>query len=773
VSDLLRPLIIVIGLSLLLTFVYQKSHVIDTASWKSAQYLLTKIEAQEHMLERDMLKIHDGNINHFDSLKYARKAILKDMQLLQEMLPEHMTKHYATLQQSIGQQSTALEHFMTNQAVLTNSLRFLPKAIALAIEAEPQRASHLYALHRDILHYLRTLDQTDAEHIQQNLMALAAHQSIRRHAEHVFQRNQRVFGAMHDFHAAGVFKQIALIGQELENYLEVSVSDLQRYQLWLMILALVLIAYIAWVVWRQTHIADDLRRALSKVDAQQSVLDEHAIVSIADQYGNITFANDKFCKISGYSREELLGQNHRIVNSAHHNKAFFKNMWQSIAQGQAWNGVIRNQNKAGHYYWVDATIVPFLDEAGKPYQYVSIHTDITRLIEQEDAERLHRKKLEHAQRLESLGVLAGGIAHDFNNLLTAIMGNAGLVDRTLEAGSPSKDKIQRVIKASEKAASLCKQMLAYSGKGHFIVQACDMSVLAQEMMELLQVSIDKNVVIKYELSEKLPSIEADVSQMHQVIMNLVTNANEAIEGHSGVITLSTGWLHADSQYLNALDGEENLATGDYVYMEVSDNGCGMDDKTIDKIFDPFYSTKLTGRGLGMSALHGIVRGHFGAIKVYSELGRGTTIKILFPVAEHASAPQDAAVKNRQLWHADGGVALIVDDEEMIRELAGVMLRDMGFEVLTAANGLEAVELYPEHKDAIKLVLLDMSMPKMDGEQTFRELRKMNPDVCVILSSGYNEQEATERFKGKGLAGFVHKPYLPDVLEKAVAKALES
>jgi len=766
---LVRPLIVVLGLSLLLALVYDKSSDLDVDGIKHAQHLLTKIESQHNIIERDMLKLHYGEIAHFDSLKYARRAMLEGVHILQDILPLELNRSGDGLQHAIQKQSLSIERFMADQAVLTNSLRFLPRA--LAYDADAEHSQYRHALHRDVLQYLRTSNQDDINKIQQHLAASFIHQSVRRHVEHILVRNRNVKHAMSVFHTTGVLQQTRKINSDLKTYIDEAIVEIQRYQFGLILLAFILIGYVVWVVWHQVRISQDLRRALRKVDAQQSALDEHAIVSITNPSGEITFANDKFCKISGYSKVELLGQNHRIVNSAHHPAVFFNNMWQIIADGQVWSGVIRNQNKGGDYYWVDTTIVPFLNEEGKPYQYVSIRTDVTRLIGQEEEERLHQKKLEHAQRLESLGVLAGGIAHDFNNLLTAIMGNAGLVDRVLNKNDPSKDKIQRVIEASEKAAGLCKQMLAYSGKGHFIVQACDVSVLAQEMMELLQVSIDKNVVIKYELSENLPVVEADVSQIHQVIMNLITNANEAIEGHSGVITLSTGWLHADRQYLGTTESEEDIAIGDYVYLEVSDNGCGMDDKTIDKMFDPFYSTKLTGRGLGMSALHGIVRGHQGTIKVYSELGRGTSIKVLLPVAEDASAPQIEVREKQQKWNADGAVALIIDDEEMIRELAGAMLREMGFDILTAVNGLEAVELYPAHKDDIKLVLLDMSMPKMDGEQTFRELRKMNPDVCVILSSGYNEQEATERFKGKGLAGFVHKPYLPDALEKAVSKAL--
>ncbi len=771
-KDLVRPLITVLCLSALLAFVYQQSQAIDVERIKNAQRLLVLIESQQHLIERDMLRIRNGDLVHFDSLKYAHRKMLKVNDSLLHILPVSVRDGSVELRKSIKAQNLAIEHFMSDQSILTNSLRFLPKAIAMAVQKAPTSTSQFYALHRDVLRYLRGANPAEADKIQQQLSSLSGSKYVQRHVGHILMRTQNVEKAIIGFHNADVVQKSQQISTALEVYLAAGVASMHRHQIWLIVLALVLIVYIGWVVWRQTRVAHDLRNALGLVDAQQSALDEYAIVTIADQKGDITYANDKFCEISGYSREEVIGKNHRILNSGLHEKSFFKEMWGTIIGGQTWHGVIQNRCKDGSYYWVNTSIVPFLDEDGKPYQYVSIRTDITRAVEHEEEERLHQKKLEHAQRLESLGVLAGGIAHDFNNLLTSIMGNAGLVDRTIKASDPTKDKVQRIIDASEKAASLCKQMLAYSGKGHFIVQACDMSLLAEEMMELLQISIDKNVIIKYELAANLPTINADVAQMHQVIMNLITNANEAIDGNSGVITLSTGWLHADQAYLKGVNSEENLPAGDYVYLEVSDNGCGMDKKMIDKIFDPFFTTKFTGRGLGLSAMLGIVRGHKGAVKVYSELRRGTTFKILFPIADPNStitSTDETAIAASM--HVESGTALVVDDEEMIREMASVMLSEMGFDILTAANGLEAVKLYPEHMDKIKLVLLDMSMPKMDGEETFRELRRMNPDVCVVLSSGYNEQEATERFKGKGLSGFVQKPYLPDALEKVVSKAL--
>jgi len=397
--------------------------------------------------------------------------------------------------------------------------------------------------------------------------------------------------------------------------------------------------------------------------------------------------------------------------------------------------------------------------------YLVLLTDIT------EEQRL-KEQMGHAQRLESLGVLAGGIAHDFNNLLTAIMGNSGLARSKLPPASVAHENLQRIETSTRRAADLCKQMLAYSGKGKFIVQPLNLTSTVEEMLDLLQVSIAKNVVLKFDLSRALPAVEADASQLQQVIMNLVINASEAVDNKSGIISVATGVMYADRRYLSETWLDEGLAEGRYAYLEVSDTGCGMDKATMAKIFDPFFTTKFTGRGLGMSAILGIVRGHKGAVKVYSEPDRGTTFKVLLPITDLSVSGSVVQQNDSANWQGEGTV-LIVDDEETIREVAGLMLEDMGFDVLLAENGLVAIDLYHKHKEEIAAVLLDMTMPKMNGEETFRELRRINPGVKVILSSGYNEQDATQRFMGKGLAAFIQKPYAPAELHSIMVQTLQS
>lgn len=378
------------------------------------------------------------------------------------------------------------------------------------------------------------------------------------------------------------------------------------------------------------------------------------------------------------------------------------------------------------------------------------------LIAEEEREHLERQ-IQHAQKLESLGVLAGGIAHDFNNLLLGILGNADLALLHLSPSATGREHIEEIVTISQRAADLCKQMLAYSGKGRFVVKAVSLSEVVEDMAHLLEVSLSKRAVIKYDFDQNLPAVEVDVTQVRQVIMNLITNASDAVGERSGIITIGTGAQECDHHYFDSTFCDDDLPEGIYIYMEVSDTGCGMDEDTKLKIFDPFFTSKETGRGLGMAAVLGIVRGHRGAVKVYSEPGRGTSIKILFPVSEQPAVPIENPPRIEADWHGTGTI-LVVDDDATIRALTKRILEMGGFDVLTASDGREGVDMFREHREEIKAVLLDMTMPRLNGEETFWEMRQIQSNVKVVLTSGYNEQDATNRFAGKGLAAFIQKPY---------------
>jgi nitrogen-specific signal transduction histidine kinase/CheY-like chemotaxis protein len=397
--------------------------------------------------------------------------------------------------------------------------------------------------------------------------------------------------------------------------------------------------------------------------------------------------------------------------------------------------------------------------------------DISDRKRAEEETRKLEAQVQHAQRLQSLGILAGGLAHDFNNLLTVILGNARIALLELPPGSPVVERLAEIETATSRAAELINQMLAYSGKGRFTLQAVDLSRVAEEIANLLRTVIPKKTEMQFNLESDLPAIEADPAQVRRIAMNLITNAAEAIGEGGGTIELSTGVMHADRTYLSGTYFDDHLPAGRYVYLEVSDTGCGMSLETQAKIFDPFFTTKFTGRGLGLAAVIGIVRAHQGALKVSSQPGLGSTFRLLFPgtdKTEKVRAEVPAGVRAGQ----SRGTILVVDDESGMRNLAGAILENSGFTVLTACDGGDAIRVFRLHAGEVVAIVLDLTMPVMNGEEAAVELRRIRAGVPIILSSGYSEQEVVARFAGKGLAGFLQKPYEPAELTEALQKALE-
>jgi len=371
-------------------------------------------------------------------------------------------------------------------------------------------------------------------------------------------------------------------------------------------------------------------------------------------------------------------------------------------------------------------------------------------------------QIQHSQKLESLGVLAGGIAHDFNNILTGILGNAGLAQSRLPEGSSARRPLVEIEKAAQHAAELADQMLAYSGKGRFAIEPLDLDHLVGEIVHLLRLSITKKAQLEFHLARNLPQVNGDISQIRQVVMNLITNASDALGDQAGQITVSTELVNADHAFLNEMYLKENLSPGSYVCLKVSDTGCGMDRETQDRLFDPFFTTKTTGRGLGMAAVLGILRGHKGSVQVTSNPHQGTTFTVLLPASTESKLEEDLP-QTTQSATSKKGIVLVVDDEEMVRTVARNILEDFGHEVLEASDGQEAVDLFSDSPSAIDAVLLDMTMPNIDGPETLRMLRHVKPQVRVLLSSGYSEQEALLLMADYDGVGFLKKPYLPGEL----------
>ncbi len=509
-------------------------------------------------------------------------------------------------------------------------------------------------------------------------------------------------------------------------------------------------------------------------------------VVFQDAQGSITSANPAAQRILGLTLDQLQG------------RTSMDPRWRSIrTDGTEWPGdehpamvSIRTGEKVqgavmGVFHppenttrWIEIDSVPlFHNGENEPGQVYTTFTDITDRHRAQEERRSLEAQVQHSQKLESLGVLAGGIAHDFNNLMMTILGNVDLTLLDLSPDSPVLSNIREVEEAAVRAADLAKQMLAYSGKGSFIVAPLNVNEVVGEMAHLLESSISKKADLTTRLESSVPPIKADATQIRQVVMNLITNASEAIgEDNRGTITITTGVQECSRAYLATSYIDEKQPAGCYVHIEVTDTGCGMDERTKSRLFDPFFSTKFTGRGLGMAAALGIIRGHGGAIIVDSEPGEGSTFRVLFPaIAEEVreSAPT-AVLPERDVFKGTGTV-LVVDDEDSVRRLAVAMVERLGFETLQAADGQEGVEVFEKNADIITCVILDLKMPRMDGCEACLEIKKIREDVPVVLSSAYQEAElsGSGSFDDYGLAGFIRKPYSRKELSATLQRVLDA
>ncbi|MGE4605417.1 MAG: ATP-binding protein, partial [Myxococcota bacterium] len=447
-----------------------------------------------------------------------------------------------------------------------------------------------------------------------------------------------------------------------------------------------------------------------------------------------------------------------------------------------------NQPEAGHLFqlhrqvqenredapWlrISATSIP--SRRGEIVAYSLRFVDITAQRRGELQRRTLEAQIQHVEKLRSLGVLAGGIAHDFNNRLTVILGNASLALEDLSPSDPLHESVKEIEEVAQNAAELTQQLLAYSGRSQFAVEPVNVSELVRTMTPLLEQSVSPKVSLIQRLEDDLPSIEADPTQLRRVLQNLVANASESMGAHSGEVVVRTAWLEQTAHPPLRDPYEQKVTPGPHILLEVSDNGCGMDEDARKRIFDPFFSTRFNGRVLGLAAAYGIVRAHGGVILVESQLGRGSSVTVLLPVATAApTALAKSAVArapNQLDWHATG-VVLVVDDEAPVRRVAALILRRTGFEVLVADSGREAIRLMRAHTDEIRLVLLDLSMSGTNGEKMLREIRSIDRDVPVLLSSGYDETDAMSSIRSNARLRFVHKPYGADELISCVRDML--
>lgn len=502
------------------------------------------------------------------------------------------------------------------------------------------------------------------------------------------------------------------------------------------------------------------------------VEDAFDAVAMLDVEGRNLYISPNATRVLGRDLPSAIGD-YAFRNVHPDDLASATSAWQQVlgSSNRAVTAVVRVEHADGSWRWIETTARNLLDNPSVGAIVVNFH-DVTQRREAEQEQERMERRLQEAQKLESLGVLAGGIAHDFNNILTGILGSVSIAQNELPPSSPTHVHLEQVQGAAQRAADLCRQMLAYSGRGRFVVQRINLSVLVEETIHLLRLTVSKKAALRTELARGLPAVMADATQIRQIIMNLVMNASDAIGDTTGVITLSTRQLHVDKAYLVETVMSPDLPEGAYVCLEVSDTGVGMTPETRGRIFDPFFTTKFTGRGLGLAAALGIVRGHRGAMKVDSELGRGSTFCLLLPAVAGPAESLASTEVDATNWTGSGRV-LVADDEPIVRDVTARMLASMGFSVDVVCDGRAAIERFQSDPDSYRLVLLDLTMPRMDGEETFADLRRIRPTVPVILMSGFTEQDAVSRFIGKGLAGFIAKPFRRQELLDRVKEALTS
>ena len=436
------------------------------------------------------------------------------------------------------------------------------------------------------------------------------------------------------------------------------------------------------------------------------------------------------------------------------------------------NKIEPQKTPSGKIKYLITSKYPLKNKNNKIIGLMGLYNDITELKQTELKQLELQKNALQNQKMESLGLLAGRIAHDFNNYLLSIIGNLDLIMNEYSSHRELIELLNEVKQNTQELTKLTKQLLAYSGKGKFTLSNIILNDAIAQLSQLIKATIPKHIQLNYQLNKEIAPIEGDIGQIQQMIINLLNNAVEAIGDQRGTITITTGMRDCDGDYILRNKIGNQIKPGRYVFIEITDTGYGITPELQDKIFEPFFTTKESAGGLGLPAVLGIVKGHEGAIIVYSEPKKGTTIKCLFPAKNQTI--HIIPVNNQYYFETPfkNETIMVVDDEPMVRATLKRILEKFGYKVILAENGEEAVELYKSFGNDIHLIIMDLTMPKMDGGTAFSTIKLINPDVKVILSSGYNEQEISQRFVSKGLAGFLQKPYEMKELIDKIKKVLK-
>ncbi len=478
-------------------------------------------------------------------------------------------------------------------------------------------------------------------------------------------------------------------------------------------------------------------------------------IVITDLNGNIEYVNPKFLRLTGYSLEELIGKNPRILKSGATPAEEYNRLWETIASGGEWTGEFHNRKKNGDLYWESALISPIKDSNGVVTHYLALKDDITEKKEME----LHIREME---TMESLGTLAGGVAHDFNNILGIILGHVSLLEIRRNENSAFEQSIHSINSAIQRGAGLVRQILTFARKSEVHPEAIDVNKAILDLSRMIQETFPRTVEIVVDLEEGIPIVLMDNTQLHQALLNLCINARDAMmeprEGRvpGGKLTIRT--LLVDGAVLSSREGADPSLK--YVEISVADQGMGMSDATIQRIFEPFFTTKELGRGtgLGLSLVYGVVKTHGGFVDVDSTLGEGTVFRLFFPVSESVPSGESRTPEGEISARGRGEGVLIVEDEPTLLDLLESTFHDKGYRVFLAADGLEGIEAYREHMGEIAIVVTDFGLPGADGGVLLTSLQSLNPSVNVVVASGFFEPHIRSQLAKNGARALVSKPY---------------
>jgi PAS domain S-box-containing protein len=492
-------------------------------------------------------------------------------------------------------------------------------------------------------------------------------------------------------------------------------------------------------------------------------------VSVTDLHDTIIFVNNAFLKKYSYTEHEIVGKNVNVLRSPKNLPEAIREILPATLRG-GWSGELLNRAKDGRDFMISLSTSFVRDEQGQIVALVGVATDISERKESENAKKLLEAQLQQAQKLESIGTLASGIAHDFNNILGIILGYSTILERLSEDPKALSESVAAIKKAIQRGALLVKQLLIFARKTDALFETVSINDIVVEINNFLQGTFPKTITLSMKLQRDLPTIVADSNQIHQVLLNLCLNARDAMP-KNGTLAITTKTVEGGD-----VESRFKKATArQYVQIEVADTGIGMDEATRQRIFEPFFTTKSPGKGtgLGLAVVFGIVEHHGGFIDVRSVPHQGTSFMVYLPIAERALEELQAARKS--IEEIPGGTEgiLIIEDEETLRELLKASLVSKGYSVLTAEDGVQGVEMYERHQKTIAVVLSDMGLPLLGGQDVFSRIRKINPEAKVVIASGYLEPETKARMYGAGLKGFIPKPYLNDEVLLKIREVIDT